>query len=123
MSDARIDVQVEHRDAPPPADKNHPNTCPRCGSHYRDDELDAALWVCAHCGYHYPMRARKRIAWYADPGSFQEESADVRSEDPLDFFDLRPYTERLSEAELNTARARRSSPGRRRSTAIRSSSR
>ena len=102
MSDARIDVQVEHRDAPPPADKNHPNTCPRCGSHYRDDELDAALWVCAHCGYHYPMRARKRIAWYADPGSFQEESADVRSEDPLDFFDLRPYTERLSEAELNT---------------------
>jgi acetyl-CoA carboxylase carboxyl transferase beta subunit len=102
MSDARIDVQVEHRDAPPPAGKSHPNTCPRCGSHYRDDELDAALWVCAHCGYHYPMRARKRIAWYADAGSFQEESADVRSEDPLDFFDLRPYTERLSEAELNT---------------------
>jgi acetyl-CoA carboxylase carboxyl transferase beta subunit len=102
MSDARIDVQVEQRDAPPPATKNHPNTCPKCGSHYRDDELDAALWVCAHCGYHYPMRARKRIAWYADPGSFQEEAADVRSEDPLDFFDLRPYTERLSEAELNT---------------------
>ncbi len=102
MSDARIDVQVEHRDAPPPADKSHPNTCPKCGSHYRDDELDAALWVCAHCGHHYPMRARTRIAWYADPGSFQEEAADVRSEDPLDFFDLRPYTERLSEAELNT---------------------
>ena len=27
---------------------------------------------------------------------------DVRSEDPLDFFDLRPYAERLAEAELNT---------------------
>jgi acetyl-CoA carboxylase carboxyl transferase beta subunit len=105
MSDARIDVQVEHRDAPAPADKSHPNTCPKCGSHYRDDELDAALWVCAHCGHHYPMRARKRIAWYSDPGSFQEEAADVRSEDPLDFFDLRPYTERLSEAELNTGQS------------------
>jgi acetyl-CoA carboxylase carboxyl transferase subunit beta len=105
MSDARIDVQVEHRDAPPPADKSHPNTCPKCGSHYRDDELDAALWVCTHCGHHYPMRARKRIEWYADPGSFQEEAADVRSEDPLDFFDLRPYTERLSEAELNTGQS------------------
>jgi acetyl-CoA carboxylase carboxyl transferase subunit beta len=105
MSDAHIDVQVEHRDAPPPADKSHPNTCPKCGSHYRDDELDAALWVCGHCGYHYPMRARKRIAWYADPGSFQEEAADVRSEDPLDFFDLRPYTERLTEAELNTGQS------------------
>jgi acetyl-CoA carboxylase carboxyl transferase subunit beta len=105
MSDARIDVQVEQRDAPPPADKSHPNTCPKCGSHYRDDELDAALWVCAHCGHHYPMRSRKRIAWYADSGSFQEEAADVRSEDPLDFFDLRPYTERLAEAELNTGQS------------------
>jgi acetyl-CoA carboxylase carboxyl transferase subunit beta len=105
MSDARIDVQVEHRDAPPPAEKKHPNTCPKCGSHYRDDELDAALWVCSHCGHHYPMRARKRIEWYADAGSFQEEAADIRSEDPLDFFDLRPYTERLSEAELNTGQS------------------
>src|ERR671929_622236 len=102
MSEARIDVQVEHKHAPPPADKKHPNTCPKCGSHYRDDELDAALWVCAHCGHHFPMRARARIEWYTDTGTFQEEAADVRSEDPLDFFDLRPYAERLAEAELNT---------------------
>src|SRR5881398_3178594 len=102
MSETRIDVQVEHKHAPPPAEKKHPNTCPKCGSHYRDDELEAALWVCSHCGHHFPMRARARIDWYADPGSFLEEAADVRSEDPLDFFDLRPYAERLSEAELNT---------------------
>jgi acetyl-CoA carboxylase carboxyl transferase subunit beta len=48
------------------------------------------------------MPARARIAWYADEGSFAEESADIRSDDPLEFFDLRPYAERLSEAELNT---------------------
>src|SRR5256884_2189871 len=102
MSEARIDVQVEHRHAPPPSQTKHPNTCPKCGSHYRDDELEAALWVCGHCGHHFPMRARTRIGWYADEGSFVEEAADLRSEDPLDFFDLRPYAERLSEAELNT---------------------
>jgi acetyl-CoA carboxylase carboxyl transferase subunit beta len=102
MSEARIDVQVEHRHAPPPADKKHPNTCPKCGSHYRDDELEQALWVCSHCGHHFPMRARARIDWYTDAGSFSEDAADIRSDDPLDFFDLRPYTERLSEAELNT---------------------
>jgi acetyl-CoA carboxylase carboxyl transferase beta subunit len=101
MSEARIDVQVEHRHAPP-AEQKHPNTCPKCGSHYRDDELAEALWVCGHCGHHFPMRARARIDWYSDPGSFQEEAADVRSDDPLDFFDLRPYSERLAEAELNT---------------------
>jgi acetyl-CoA carboxylase carboxyl transferase subunit beta len=102
MSEARIDVQVEHKHAPPPSQKQHPNTCPKCGSHYRDDELDAALYVCAQCGHHFPMPARVRIDWYADAGSFVEEASDVRSDDPLDFFDLRPYAERLSEAELNT---------------------
>jgi len=102
MPEARIDVQVEHKHAPPPTDKKHPNTCPKCGSHYRDDELASALWVCAHCGHHYAMRARARIAWYADAGTFVEEATGVRSDDPLEFFDLRPYVERLSEAELNT---------------------
>jgi acetyl-CoA carboxylase carboxyl transferase subunit beta len=48
------------------------------------------------------MRARSRIASLADAGSFSEEAAELRSEDPLDFYDLRPYTERLAEAEMNT---------------------
>jgi acetyl-CoA carboxylase carboxyl transferase beta subunit len=99
---SRIDVSIEHRNAPEPPGEKHPNTCPKCDSHYRDDELEAALWVCSHCGYHFPMRARTRIASLADGGTFIEEAADLRSEDPLDFFDLRPYTERLAEAEMKT---------------------
>jgi len=102
MSTSRIDVEIEHKHAPPPDGKRHPNTCPKCDSHYRDDELDASLWVCAHCGHHFPMRARARIAHLADEGSFVESAADLHSEDPLGFFDLRPYTERLAEAEVST---------------------
>jgi acetyl-CoA carboxylase carboxyl transferase subunit beta len=102
MSTPRIDVSIETRDAPAQPEKRHPNTCPQCSSHYRDDELEQALWVCTHCGHHFPMRARARIASLADDGSFAEEAADLRSEDPLRFFDLRPYTERLAEAELST---------------------
>jgi acetyl-CoA carboxylase carboxyl transferase beta subunit len=102
MSSPRIDVSIEHRDAPEAGGTKHPNTCPRCESHYNDDELDAALWVCRHCGHHFPMKARARIASLADEGSFVEQAIDVRSEDPLDFFDQRPYTERLAEAELKT---------------------
>jgi acetyl-CoA carboxylase carboxyl transferase subunit beta len=99
----RIDVSIEHKHSPePPARKRDPNTCPRCDSHYRDDELEAALWVCGHCGHHFPMRAPARIASLADEGTFVEEAGDLRSEDPLDFFDLRPYTERLAEAEVST---------------------
>src|SRR5215211_961769 len=100
---SRIDVSVEHkRSDNGDGAKPHPNTCPRCQSHYRDDELDAALWVCPHCGHHFPMHARARIRQLADEGSFTEDAADVRSEDPLGFFDLRPNTERLAEAELAT---------------------
>jgi acetyl-CoA carboxylase carboxyl transferase beta subunit len=99
---SRIDVSVEHKNAPPPPEKRHPNTCPGCASHYRDDELEASLWVCRHCGHHFAMTARSRIAHLADENSFVEEAADVRSEDPLAFFDLRPYAERLAEAELAT---------------------
>jgi acetyl-CoA carboxylase carboxyl transferase beta subunit len=102
MSSSRIDVSIEHRDAPEPRGRKHPNTCPRCDSHYRDDELDANLWVCPHCGHHFPMKARARIASLVDDGSFAEEAAELRSEDPLEFFDLRPYPERLAEAELRT---------------------
>jgi acetyl-CoA carboxylase carboxyl transferase subunit beta len=101
MTETKIDVSVEHVERTP-AEKKHPNTCPGCGSHYRDDELEATLYVCGHCDRHFRMPARARIAWLADPGSFVEEAAEVRSADPLHFFDLRPYRERLAEAELNT---------------------
>src|SRR2546426_8247960 len=99
---SHIDVEIEHKHPPPPDGKRHPNTCPKCDSHYRDDELEANLWVCGHCGHHFPMRAPARIASLADEGSFVESAAGLCSEDPLDFFDLRPYTERLAEAEVST---------------------
>src|SRR5919206_2619266 len=102
---SRIDVSIEHRNAPAQPGAKHPNTCPQCQSHYRDDELEASLWVCPQCGHHFPMRARSRVEALADEGSFVEEAADLHSEDPLAFFDLRPYTERLAEAEVGTGLA------------------
>jgi acetyl-CoA carboxylase carboxyl transferase beta subunit len=98
---AKIDVSIETNDQPAPPPK-HPNTCPSCHSHYRDDELEQSLWVCGQCGHHFPMRARARIDSLVDSGSFVEEAADLHSEDPLGFFDLRPYPERLAEAEMST---------------------
>jgi acetyl-CoA carboxylase carboxyl transferase subunit beta len=97
-----VSVETGDQPAPPP---DHPNTCPSCHSHYRDDELEQSLWVCEQCGHHFPMRARARIASLTDPDSFAEEATELHSEDPLGFFDLRPYTERLAEAEMKTGLA------------------
>ena len=103
VSSSRTDVSIEHKNAPVvPDGKAHPNTCPGCGSHYRDDELEASLRVCPQCGHHFSVHARERIAQLADEGSFVEEAAELRSADPLDFFDLKPYAERLAEAEVAT---------------------
>ena len=80
---SRIDVSIEHRGpsvdgAVQPA-KRDPNTCPRCSSHYRDDELEQTMRVCPHCGHHFPVRARARIEQLADRGTFVEEAAGLRS--------------------------------------------
>jgi acetyl-CoA carboxylase carboxyl transferase subunit beta len=99
----RVDIEVESkRPEEPPKGEAHPNTCPVCGSHYRDDELVQTLRVCPQCGHHFRVRARERIEQLVDGGSFSEEDAGLRSADPLGFFDLRPYTERLAEAEIET---------------------
>ena len=99
----RIDVSIEHkRSAPEAPPGKHPNTCPDCGSHYRDEELAEHLRVCPQCGHHFVVGAWERIAQLADPDSFLESHADLRSADPLDFFDLRPYAERLAQAESET---------------------
>jgi acetyl-CoA carboxylase carboxyl transferase subunit beta len=98
---SRIDVSIEHR-GPEPEERKHPNTCPGCHSHYRDEELEATLRVCPQCGHHFPVHARERINQLADRGTFKETDADLRSADPLGFFDLRAYTERLAEAEVAT---------------------
>ena len=101
-----IQVEVEREESPreqPPARvRLHPNTCPVCKSHYREDELRAALRVCTVCGHHFPVGAEERVEQLADPGSFLRLAGDLRSADPLAFTDLRPYTERLSEAEVAT---------------------
>jgi len=100
---SRIDVSIEHKRAEPnPPPGPHPNTCPRCSSHYREDELARALRVCPQCGHHFPVRALERVEQLVDPGTFEEADTHLRSSDPLEFFDLKPYKERLVEAEMST---------------------
>jgi acetyl-CoA carboxylase carboxyl transferase subunit beta len=78
------------------------NTCPECGSHYREDEMVANLRVCARCGHHFPVTARERIVQLADEGSWSEIARNLRSSDPLGFVDSRPYPERVEAAEQAT---------------------
>ncbi|MEK6398609.1 MAG: acetyl-CoA carboxylase carboxyltransferase subunit beta, partial [Terriglobus sp.] len=75
--------------------------CPDCGKAIFRAELDANLQVCPHCGHHFKMGARKRIELLLEPG-YELVDLDLKSTDPLNFTDLKPYKKRLAEAQAKT---------------------
>ena len=75
--------------------------CPNCGKVIFKAELEANLQVCPHCGYHFKFDARSRIAQLLDEG-YDLVDLELRSTDPLKFPDLKPYKQRLAQAQKKT---------------------
>jgi acetyl-CoA carboxylase carboxyl transferase subunit beta len=96
-----VTVQVTRKE-PPAAPAVDGERCKKCTASLGEGELERSLQVCPHCGYHYPLPAHARVAQIADAGSASYMAEELRPTDPLGFFDLRPYPERLSEAQLET---------------------
>jgi acetyl-CoA carboxylase carboxyl transferase subunit beta len=72
--------------------------CPNCAAVLFKPELDANLQVCPKCGHHFRFAARDRIALLLEPG-YELVDLELRSTDPLQFTDLKPYRKRLAEAQ------------------------
>ena len=75
--------------------------CPRCRTALFKPDLEASLKVCTRCGYHFPFSARERMEQLLEPG-FEIVDNRLYSTDPLHFTDLKPYKQRLSEAQKKT---------------------
>src|SRR5688500_9783615 len=76
--------------------------CDGCEAHLFKGELEDGLQVCKHCGHHFRIGARERLALLFDEGKYEELDAEVISIDPLEFTDSKPYTERLTQATENS---------------------
>jgi acetyl-CoA carboxylase carboxyl transferase subunit beta len=76
--------------------------CESCEHMVYEPEVAKALHVCPECGHHRRVDARTRIAQLADPETFEEFAADLRSTDPLNFKDRIPYAERLQREQEKT---------------------
>lgn len=72
--------------------------CAGCGETVFRKTLEASLEVCPKCDHHHRISARRRVEQMVDPGSFEPFNADLVAADPLHFVDLKPYTERISQA-------------------------
>ncbi|MBB5057191.1 acetyl-CoA carboxylase carboxyl transferase subunit beta [Granulicella aggregans] len=75
--------------------------CGNCGAILFKQELEDNLQVCTKCGYHFRLDARRRIANLLEPG-YQLVDLELKSTDPLQFTDLKPYKKRLLEAQKKT---------------------
>jgi acetyl-CoA carboxylase carboxyl transferase subunit beta len=76
--------------------------CPDCDAALYKVELEASLQVCPHCGHHFRIGARQRLAQLYDEGKYEEMDAEIISTDPLDFVDKKPYKQRLEQARRKT---------------------
>jgi acetyl-CoA carboxylase carboxyl transferase subunit beta len=72
--------------------------CESCGEITYTDELVENLRVCPICGHHAPMPTPERIRAMIDEGTWEVHDTDLRSGDPLEFVDQKPYSERLKKA-------------------------
>ena len=77
--------------------------CAACDAVLYSTDLEKNFNVCPKCGHHERLGARARLDALLDPDGRFEIGAEVLPLDPLKFRDSRRYTERLSEAQEQTA--------------------
>ena len=75
--------------------------CEGCSQTIWKADLEANLQVCPKCGRHERIGARARIESLLEPG-LEYVDGDLKSTDPLQFSDLKPYKGRLRKAQQET---------------------
>ena len=75
--------------------------CPGCRQAIFNADLEANLGVCPKCQHHFKIGARERLNLLLEPG-YALVDGGLRSTDPLNFVDSKPYKSRLRAAQQQT---------------------
>jgi acetyl-CoA carboxylase carboxyl transferase subunit beta len=86
--------------------------CVGCRAVIWKADLLANLNVCPKCQHHFKIGARQRIDLLLEPG-YELVDGGLRSTDPLNFTDIKPYKQRLKQGS-GANRPRRRHPQRHR---------
>ena len=78
--------------------------CPNCSKILYEKDLAKNLRVCTNCDHHFRMTATERLTTLLDDGQWKEYDQGLRSTDPLNFTDKKPYSERLTIGSKTTNR-------------------
>jgi acetyl-CoA carboxylase carboxyl transferase subunit beta len=101
------------------AEREHPNASAAAGAGTADDiwlkcpgcreiafrkEVERNLNVCPKCSRHLRLTVEQRLAITVDRGTWRERFADLAINDPLQFVDTRPYSNRIESARRASGR-------------------
>jgi acetyl-CoA carboxylase carboxyl transferase subunit beta len=73
--------------------------CPGCKKTHTVDEMEESIWCCPDCNHHNRIDALDYFHLLYDEGSFELLHENIKSIDKLGFVDLKPYKDRIIEAE------------------------
>ena len=79
--------------------------CDNCRKVIWKKDLEENMNVCPHCDRHFRIDARTRLAQLLDNGQYDIFDDTLASTDPLQFADLKPYSQRLRQAQKETGLA------------------
>lgn len=76
--------------------------CPECDEMMHKKQWETNFYLCTKCGHHFRIGSEEYFKILLDEDSFKEMDKKIRSVDPLDFEDTKPYKKRLEETTKNT---------------------
>jgi acetyl-CoA carboxylase carboxyl transferase subunit beta len=76
--------------------------CPSCSEVIFKKQLEENIFLCGKCGYHFRIGGKDYIDIIFDKDTFVETNTGVRSADPLNFVDSKPYKDRLIATHKST---------------------
>ena len=78
------------------------NKCPNCKKALHSADLIENKYVCHYCDYHLRVGSKEYFEVLFDQNQYTELFAGLKSTDPLNFTDSKPYTERLEDTMKKT---------------------
>jgi len=76
--------------------------CPDCSEMIHKKTIESNFYICTHCGHHFRIGSEEYFKLLLDENSFRETDKKIRSVDPLDFEDTKPYKKRIEDTIKNT---------------------
>jgi acetyl-CoA carboxylase carboxyl transferase subunit beta len=73
--------------------------CNACRAIIWKKDLETNWEVCTKCDFHFRLNSRRRIELLLDDEPWTELDAELSSSDPLEFSDVKPYAQRLKDAQ------------------------